>query len=104
MEFTLHRHRSAGEPGALSTRLRYSSTGLSTNTSLACFVEFRAARDRLLAQVQTTAAGSAPAPAERPAASRTARLAGRAHPLETSLDWLLSAAALGAVLLGILSL
>ena len=86
-----------------STPQRDAPTSLSTATSLACAVGFRQARDRLLAQFEPAGlalglAAEAPQPAER-----RPRFMRHAHPLETSLCWLSSAAALGWVLLGVLS-
>jgi hypothetical protein len=77
---------------------------LSTATSLACFVGFRQARDQLLAQFEPAAPSIAPAPDARQRSAYKARSAGWAHPLETSVSWLISAEALGWVLLTILGL
>ncbi|MBW0000066.1 MAG: hypothetical protein JO015_13275 [Verrucomicrobia bacterium] len=88
--------RSARVAGARCTPLqRPAHTGLSTATSLACFVEFRHARERLLAEFEPAAAPAG----ERPTPAPGARLTGCARPLKTSLCWLLSAAALGGALL-----
>ena len=93
----------AQRPRTRSTPQRDAPASLSTATSLACAVGFRQARDRLLAQFEPAgfalvSAAEAPQPAEcRP------RFIRYAHPLETPLCWLSSAAALGWVLLAILS-
>jgi hypothetical protein len=102
-KFTQQSCRRVRSPSARSTPQRTAHAGLSTATSLACFVEFRDARERLLAQFEPAAPTLAPAPKARQTAGHGARYTGCAHPLKTSLAWLLSAAALGGVLLGILS-
>ena len=83
-------------PPMHTDHLAHEEHDLSTATSLACFVEFRHARERLLAQFRPVAAVVAPAPEARQAAGCLARLMGCAHPLKTPLAWLFSAAALGA--------
>lgn len=104
-------------PPMHTDHLAHEEHDLSTATSLACFVEFRHARERLLAQFIQRRTKNAPkpvrklrkfietlrtpvaavvAPAPEAAAGCLARLMGCAHPLKTPLAWLSSAAALGA--------
>jgi hypothetical protein len=105
MEFTLQPYRSARAAGTRPTPPRHSRTELSNATSLACIMGFREARERLLAQFEPAAADFAPAPQARPTLECRAGCHTRwVHPLETSLYWLLSAATLSGVLLGVLSL
>ena len=91
-------------PGARHTPHRDASTDLSTAISLACVTGFQEARERLLAQFESGAPGLAPTLRVRQPGGCAVRYTRWAHPLETSFHWLLSAAALGGVLLGVLSL
>ena len=75
--------------------------GYSIATSLACFVEFRQARDQLLVQFEPAVPRTGSA---SEALQREARLSGWARSLETPLSWLISAAALAWVLLAVLRL
>src|SRR5689334_15363781 len=104
MEFTPQTYRGGRVPAMRPTPPCNVPIEPSTATSVACFVEFRQARDRLLAQFEPAAPSIAPAPEAHQRLACEARFARWVHPLETSLSWLISAAALGWVLLAILGL